>query len=175
VDAPDGIVFFRASHQLRRYETMKYGTNPRFGLTKINQGTREYGLVDGVMTLYVGTPEEQREAVGKALTNLRHLGTNDSLCSLVGSVESCNRPTAEDVTYMPSTDFTQEVRIRGIITPGQSVTMLTLSRFKSDRPIEQTLQHWKMAGGGDTELLTYIIPGTFEGTSRGKIYRKRRP
>lgn len=173
VDAPDGVVFFRAFHQLRRYETKKYGANPRFGLTKINQGTREYGLVDGRITLYVGTPYDHQEAVCKALINLRHLGTNDSLCSLSSSVEVCIKPTCQEVIYTPSTDFAQEIRRQGASILGQSVTMLTLSCFKNDHPVEQTLQHWKMTGNQtDTELLTYVVPGRFEGTSRGKIYRK---
>ncbi len=86
VDAPNGVIFFRAFHQLRRYETLKWGDNPRIGMTKINQGTREYGLVDGLMTIYIGVPEDQINVVDKALTNLRHLGTSDSLCSLVDAV-----------------------------------------------------------------------------------------
>lgn len=54
IDAPDGVIFFRAFHQLRRYETDKYDKhNPRIGLTNINQGTREYGLVEGQTILYV--------------------------------------------------------------------------------------------------------------------------
>lgn len=176
VDAPDGIVFFRAFHQLRRYETMKYGANPRFGLTKINQGTREYGLVDGMMTVYVGVPENLQEATTIALTNIRHLGTSDSLCSLTMAVEFCQKPSAESVTYTPSGEFAQEVRERGVEAIGQSVTRLTLSRFKKEHPLDQTLPHWKMTGDqSDTELLTYIVPGFFEGTTRGRIYRKRRP
>lgn len=175
VDAPNGMVFFRAFHQLRRYETRKYGANPRFGLTKINQGTREYGLVDGVITLYIGTPHNHQEAVYKALTNLRHLGTSDSLCSLASSVEACIKPTCQEVIYTPSTELAQEIRSQGVSVLGHSVTMLTLSCFKNDHPVEQTLQHWKMTGDQtDTELRTYVVSGGFEGTSRGKIYRKQR-
>ena len=48
--------------------------------------------------------------------------------------------------------------------------MVTLSRF--DRPIEQTLDHWHLAGGKDTERVSYLIPGRYEGTTRGKIYRR---
>src|SRR3990167_2656586 len=100
VDAPDGIIFFRAFHQLRRYETNKWDKhNPRLGLTNINQGTREYGLVEGQTTVYAGIPEEQCESVRLALTNLGHLGTHDSMCSLVGNVEKCSEPA--DTVYLP--------------------------------------------------------------------------
>jgi len=58
IDPPDGMVFFRAFHQVRRYHTQyinkdkKKGLNPDFGLTQINQGTREYGLPEGPMTIF---------------------------------------------------------------------------------------------------------------------------
>src|ERR1700757_584851 len=39
IESPNGMIFFRAFHQIRRYETDKYGPNPRIGLTDINQGT----------------------------------------------------------------------------------------------------------------------------------------
>ena len=172
IDAPDGVIFFRAFHQLRRYETMKWGHNPRFGMTKINQGTREYGLVDGLMTIYIGVPEDQALIVGKALTNLRHLGTSDSLCSLVDTVANCRTP---DLIYLPREEFAQQIRERGVGVLGRGVTTVTLSRFKKDQPLTQTLDHWKMSGDqSDTELTPYVISGFFEGTSRGKIYRKRR-
>jgi hypothetical protein len=54
VDPPDGAIFFRAFHQLRRYYSTTKGRTERAGFTNINQGTREYGLIDGVITLYVG-------------------------------------------------------------------------------------------------------------------------
>lgn len=174
VDVPDGIVFFRAFHQLRRYETLKYGPNPRLGLTKINQGTREYGLVDGRIVLYVGVLESCVDAVNRALTNLRHLGTHDSMCSLVASVEACDEPKPEDVLYMPSKDVAQESRQQILRLVEAGVTMVTLSRFKKSEAIQPTLSHWHMTGGQDTELLTYAIPGFFQGTTRGKIYRKHK-
>ena len=162
VDAPDGIIFFRAFHQLRRYETDKYDEqNPRLGLTNINQGTREYGLVDGQTTLYVGIPEEHFEAVKLALTNLGHLGTHDSICSLIDNAEKCSEPN--DVVYIPPEQWKTNV-------PSGS-TVVTLSRFKND-DIKPTLPNWWMAGGENTERIQYFIKGKFEGTSRGKIYKK---
>lgn len=173
VDAPDGIVFFRAFHQLRRYETLKYGANPKFGLTKINQGTREYGLVEGDVRIFIGVPQEQAENVRLALTNLRHLGTHDSLCSLVSPVGVCEKPKPEEVLYLPSKEVAQELRQQLVKIVESGVTMVTLSRFTGEL-IQRTLKHWHMTGGQDTELIAYAIPGIFEGTTRGKIYRKRR-
>lgn len=162
VDAPDGIIFFRAFHQLRRYETDKYDKqNPRLGLTNINQGTREYGLVEGQTTVYVGISEEHGESITLALTNLGHLGTHDSMCSLVGNVENCSEP--KDVVYMPPEQWKTNMQ--------SGCTAVTLSRFKNVA-IEPTLPHWWMAGGDNTEQVPYFIKGRFEGTSRGKIYRK---
>ncbi len=57
VDPPNGAIFFRAFHQLRRYYSTTKGRTARAGFTNINQGTREYGLIDGVITLFVGVPE----------------------------------------------------------------------------------------------------------------------
>ena len=163
VDAPDGIIFFRAFHQLRRYETDKYDKhNPRLGLTNINQGTREYGLVEGETTVYVGIPEEHNESARLALTNLGHLGTHDSMCSLVGNVENCSEPNS-DVVYMPPEQWKTNV-------PSGS-TAVTLSRFKNTT-VAPTLPHWWMAGGDNTEQVPYFIKGRFEGTSKGKIYKK---
>lgn len=170
IDSPDGVVFFRAFHQLRRYETEKYGANPRFGLTKINQGTREYGLVDGTIGLYVGVPIDLSAEVEVALTNLRHLGTHDSLCSLVDSVEVCQRPEPTEVLYLPQSEMAEDLKSEVLNLLQQGVMMVTLSRF--DRPIEQTLDHWHLAGGKDTEHVSYLIPGRYEGTTRGKIYRR---
>lgn len=59
-------------------------------------------MVEGQTTVYVGIPEEHRvvaEVAELALTNLGHLGTHDSMCSLVGNVENCSEPKA--VVYMP--------------------------------------------------------------------------
>ena len=168
IDAPDGIIFFRAFHQLRRYESNKWDKpaegkiNQRIGLTNINQGTREYGLVEGHTTVYVGIPEDHIENVKMALTNLGHLGTHDSMCSIVGNVEICSEPN--DVIYMPPEKWQSNVPY--------GATVVTLSRFKN-KPIEPTLPHWWMAGGEDTEQVPYFIKGRFEGTSRGKIYRKQ--
>ena len=170
VDPPDGIIFFRAFHQLRRYETDKYGFNPRLGLTNINQGTREYGLVDGNMVIFIGVPTPYMDPVKLALTNLTHLGTHDSLCSLVGKVEYTSEPI--DVVYMPSEKMAEKVHNEGIESLGNGVTVVTLSSFKPEKPIQPVSQHWWMTGGKDTELLSYTILGKFKGTSRGKIYRK---
>lgn len=162
IDAPDGVIFFRAFHQLRRYETDKYDKhNPRIGLTNINQGTREYGLVEGQTILYVGIPAEHGETVKLALTNLGHLGTHDSLCSLVGNVEKCSEP--KDIVYMPPEQWKTNMQ--------SGCTAVTLSRFKNTT-VEPTLPHWWMAGGANTEQVPYFIKGRFEGTSKGKIYKK---
>lgn len=171
VDAPDGIAFFRAFHQLRRYETRKYGPNARFGLTKINQGTREYGLVDGVTTLYVGAPEEHVQPASFALENLRHLGTHDSLCSLQGHVERCGKP--EDVIYLPSSDFARAIQSGQRSIVSFNVTMVTLSRFRSAFAWQEGSANWLLSGGNETELISYVIPGQVRGTTRGKIYLKR--
>jgi len=171
VDPPDGAIFFRAFHQVRRYETGKYDRqNPRIGLTNINQGTREYGLTEGNMTVFLAVPTGNVETAKIALTNLTHLGTHDSLCSLVGNVEECDEP--KNVVYMPREELAQRISNHGIEALGQGVTIVTLSQFKAGVPIQPISQHWYMAGGEETELVSYVIPGRFEGTSKGKIYRK---
>lgn len=162
IDPPESMIFFRAFHQIRRYETDKYGPNPRMGLTDINQGTREYGLPDGSITIYVGVPEAHVKSTRLALVNRDHLGTHDSLCSLVGDVERCDEP--KDVLYCA---------LEGSfpVPKDGPLTVVTLSRFRGR--IRSTVgDHWWMAGGDDTELVPYLIKGTFHGTSRGKIYRK---
>ncbi len=170
VDSPNGVAFFRAFHQIRRYETNKYGPNPRYGLTKINQGTREYGLVDGTMGLYVGIPIDLSAEVEVALTNFRHLGTHDSLCSLVGSVEVCQKPEPTEVLYLPQSEMAHDLKSDILSLIQEGVMMVTLSQF--NRPIEQTLDHWHLSGGKDTQHISYLIPGQYEGTTRGKIYRR---
>jgi hypothetical protein len=177
IDPPGGGIFFRAFHQVRRYESDKWDEpakgkiNPRIGLTNINQGTREYGLLEGPITVFLGVPENHVEVAEVALINLTHLGTHDSLCSLAGTVEACAEP--EDVLYEPREELAQRIRDQGLQALGQRVTIVTLSRFKPQMPIKPALEHWYMAGGDDTERVSYAIPGRFEGTSRGKIYRKR--
>ena len=170
VDPPDGVIFFRAFHQLRRYHTDKYDkSNPRLGMTNINQGTREYGLVDGVMTVFVGVPDEHVECTEIALLNLTHLGTHDSLCSIDGNVELCLEPS--QVMYMPSEDLAKEIHQNGLDVLDKGVAIVTLSRFKS--AIQPVSKHWWLSGGDkDTERLSYAIHGKFTGTTRGKIYRK---
>jgi|GEM_PF-2467146 len=164
IDPPEGVIFFRAFHQLRRYETDKYDkSNPRLGLTQINQGTREYGLVDGAITVYVGVPVDQIESAKLALLNRDHLGTHDSLCSLLGDVSTCSEP--EDVVYLPPEAW--QTKLPSV----SGVSVLTLSRFKQS--IAPALPHWWMSGGEETELVPYLVKGTFRGTSRGKIYRKQ--
>lgn len=170
VDPPDSVIFFRAFHQLRRYETNKYDKpdkppNPRIGLTQINQGTREYGIPEGPMTIFIGVPGGVVEDVKLALLNRDHLGTHDSLCSLVGDVEICDEPT--DVLFRPV-----EVAPFKMPAIGEKVTAVTLSRFKSDPICPSVGNHWWMAGGDDTQLVAYMISGEFAGTSHGKIYRK---
>lgn len=170
VDPPDGVIFFRAFHQLRRYHTDKYDkSNPRLGMTNINQGTREYGLVDGMMTIFVGVPHDQIEYVKNALANLTHLGTHDSLCSIDGNVKLCSEPS--QVMYMPSKDLAKEIHQNGLDVLDEGVAIVTLSRFKS--AIQPVSEHWWMSGRDeDTERLSYAIHGKFTGTTRGKIYRK---
>ncbi len=169
VDPPDSVIFFRAFHQIRRYETDKYDkydkSNPRLGFTDINQGTREYSIPEGPMTIFIGLTGGVIEDVKLALLNRDHMGTHDSLCSLVGDVEVCDEP--KDVLFQPiGTVFKMP-------TIGEKVTAVTLSNF-GDNPINPTVgNHWWMAGGDDTRLAAYMIPGEFTGTSRGKIYRKR--
>ena len=179
IDSPEGIIFFRAFHQLRRYHTMykgkdkKNGLNSRYGLTTINQGTREYGLVDGLMRIFVGIPDQEIEAASLALTNLRHLGTHDSLCSLSSVVETCSQPKPEQVLYLPSRDIAQS-KEQAISLLAKGMTIVTLSCFKQDQPIKPTLQHWHLAGGDDTEHVAYAIQGYFRGTTKGKVYYKRK-
>ena len=170
VDAPEGIIFFRAFHQLRRYETKKYGANPRLGLTKINQGTKEYGLVQGEMTLYVAVPNEHISAVAFALENLRHLGSHDSLCSLQGQVERCQKP--ENVIYLTSEEFSEQLVNGQIDMSKLRVTRATLSRFKTALTWQSGVINWFLSGGKETEQISYVISGVIRGTTRGKIYRK---
>lgn len=159
VDPPEGVIFFRAFHQIRRYETDKYDkTNPRLGLTAINQAMREHGLPQGNVTVFVAVPREQTLAVRLALENRDHLGTHDSLCSLVGEVELCEEP--KDVVYVPL----------GGTFPFEGATIVSLSRFRGAP--EPKHEHWWLAGGTDTEIVPYVILGRFIGTSRGKVYRK---
>lgn len=176
VDPPDGVIFFRAFHQLRRYETgamkvpkKQFKPNPKLGLTKINQGTREYGLIDGMMTIFAGVPHDHVEHTEIALTNLTHLGTHDSLCSIDGNVEFCSEPS--QIMYMPSEDLAKEIHQNGLDVLDKGVAIVTLSRFKS--AIQPVSEHWWMSGRDeDTERLSYAIHGKFTGTTRGKIYRK---
>lgn len=171
VDTPEGIIFFRAFHQLRRYETEKYGANPRLGLTKINQGTKEYGLVQGQMTLYVAAPNEHIAAVAFALKNLRHLGSHDSLCSLQGEVERCQKP--ENVIYSTPDQFSAQLSSGLIKLEGMRMTRATLSRFNSGLIWQDRKINWFLSGGSETEQASYIIRGGMTGTTRGKIYRRQ--
>ncbi len=170
VDAPDGVIFFRAFHQVRRYETNKYGPNVRIGLTNINQATKEYGLVEGLLTVYFAGPKQICEPARNGLQNLTHVGTHDSLCALIGDVRNCAEP--ENVIYMPREELGQRIHESGIQALGSGVTVVTLSRFKGD-PIRRLFAHWHLTGGEDTELVSYVIPGFFKGTTRGKTYRKK--
>lgn len=164
VDPPDGAIFFRAFHQLRRYETDKHDkNNPRLGLTNINQGTREYALLSGVLAIFVEIPDYLSDPVALALENMNHLGTHDSLCSLEGNVDTCKEPY--DVVYLDPDEWQSQL-------PNISkVTTVTLSSFNHE--LTPTVgNHWWMAGGDNTELKTYLIKGSFLGTTRGKIYIK---
>jgi hypothetical protein len=165
VDPPDGVIFFRAFHQLRRYVTTQNkgkGLKTNIGFTEINQGTREYGLPHGPLTVYVGVPESQRDFVAVALRDRSHIGTHDSLCSLIGSVEVVAEP--KGVLYDPLGE--------GPVSFEGPVTVVTLSRFVSAE-FSDSPAPWRMAGGTNTELLPFLIPGKFVGTRAGKIYRKR--
>lgn len=171
IDPPNGAVFFRAFHQLRRYETdqnkttkEKFKPNSRVGLTNINQGIREHALVEGPVTIFVGVPEMLVEPVKLALRNRDHLGTRDSLCSLAGDVEACSEPT--DVIFLTPEEWQSRV------PSTRGVTIVTLARFVKG-PLRPTVsEHWWMAGGSGTNLAPYLIKGRFAGTSRGKIYLK---
>lgn len=176
VDTPEGIIFFRAFHQLRRYETDKYdtaksGPNPRLGLTKINQGTKEYGLVQGEMTLYVAVPNEHILAVAFGLENLRHLGSHDSLCSLHGKVERCQKP--ESVIYSTPDQFSTQLSTGQVKLEGLRVTRATLSRFKAGLNWQNGKINWFLSGGNETEQFSCVIQGGLMGTTRGKIYRRQ--
>jgi hypothetical protein len=169
VDPPDGAVFFRAFHQLRRYVTTqvkdsKKGQKANIGFTEINQGTREYGLLHGPLVIYVGVPESQQGFVEEALRDRNHIGTHDSLCSLIGDVEVIAEPTKILCDPLGEGSIS--------LGSGEPVTVVTLSRFISadfgDSPAP-----WTMAGGKNTELVPFVIPGTFTGTRSGKLYRKR--
>lgn len=167
VDPPDGVVFFRAFHQLRRYVTQQdkgKGKKSNIGFTEINQGTREYGLLQGPLTIYVGVLEHQKLYVSDALRNRDHIGTHDSLCSLVGEVEGIEEP--KEVLYEPLDGPS--------VTPpkDQPITIVTLSRFVSPEFGVASPEHWRMSGGPNTELTPFVIPGSFIGTRAGKIYRK---
>jgi hypothetical protein len=94
--------------------------------------------------------------------NRDHLGTHDSLCSLLGEVTDCDEPN--DVVYAGPEDA----------YPLTGVTAVSLSRFKC-LP-QPTLRHWWIAGGqADTEVVPFVISGQFRGTTRGKVYRKTEP
>lgn len=167
VDAPDAIIFFRAFHQVRRYHSRKWGANPRMGLTQINQATKEYGLTQGEMTIYVQVDEKFKESVHSALENLTHLGTKDSLCSLCKNIEVVNQPV--DIIYKPSIMISNEDAIKHLRSR-KSLTMVTLSRFvENPNPI---IYNWFMSGNQNTLLETYVIPGRYIGTTKGKIYMK---
>jgi hypothetical protein len=168
VDPPDGAIFFRAFHQLRRYVTTQVKKKggvmkANVGFTEINQGTREYGLFQGPLSVYVGVPEGQQLFVADALRNRGHIGTHDSLCSLVEDVEKVTEP--KNVLCDPLGE--------GSIAVGNGpITVVTLSRFVSAE-FRDSPAPWMMAGGENTELAPFVIPGGFSGTRSGKIYRKQ--
>jgi hypothetical protein len=170
IDPPRSAVFFRAFHQLRRYETdqnkgkkEKFKPNPRVGLTDINQGIREHGLIEDSLRIFIGVPAALADSVTVALRNRDHVGTHDSLCSLVGDIESCPEP--RNVVFLsPEQWQNQPPSVRG-------VSIVTLARFCG--PLKPAVGgRWWMAGGPETELVPFLIQGTFIGTNRGKIFRK---
>jgi len=169
IDPPDGAVFFRAFHQLRRYVTQQSkvkgkGKKPNIGFTEINQGTREYGLLQGPMAIYVGVPQDQKSAVADALLNRDHVGTHDSLCSLVGEVEVVAEP--QEILYEALDGRAARIDCEG------PVSVVTLSRFTSADFGEESPVNWRMSGGPNTDVSPFVIPGIFTGTRAGKIYRK---
>lgn len=173
VDPPDSAIFFRAFHQIRRYSSGIMKTSKKdyvppadLGLTKINQSTREHALVGGPMTVYVGAPESWTEHVALALRHRTHLGSRDSLCSLVGDVET-GLPEPTEVMYLEPERWQTEVPMNCGRT-----TMLTLSRFKSPFAAPTVGQYWWLSGGDNTELVPFVVKGAFHGTTRGKIYQK---
>jgi len=167
IDAPDGAIFFRAFHQLQRYVTQGdkgEGKKARIGFTEINQGTREYALLQGPMTIYVGVPENQKSPAMNALRNRNHVGTHDSLCSLLGDVEIVPEPNA--ILYEALDKGSPNISSEG------PVSIVTLSHFTSADFGDTSCAHWRMAGGPNTDLSPFLIPGSFAGTRSGKIYRK---
>lgn len=156
------MLFFRAFHQQRRYYSTRKGATHRAGFTNISQGTREYGLADGTMAVYVGVPPQVAELTTVALLNRDHLGTHDSLCSLVGEVEPCSEPS--DVLYWPPERWQSQM------PESRGVTVITLSRFHRRALQPAVGSRWWMSGGDDTELAPYLIRGRFRGTSRGKVF-----
>jgi hypothetical protein len=167
---PLGAIFFRAFHQLRRYETDQnkgkkenFKPNPRVGLTDINQGIREHAIFEGFLRIFAGVPPELSDSACLALRNRNHVGTHDSLCSLVGEVEPCSAPTG--IVFLSPEQWQNK-------PPDQSgVSVVTLARFRG--PLQPTVdKRWWMAGGPETELVPFLIPGRFTGTSRGKIFRR---
>ncbi len=183
VDAPAGMIFFRAFHQIRRYDVeyigkdRRKGVNPRFGLTNISQATREHALVEGAMTLYVAAPESFERSIRCGLENLTHLGTHDSLCSLCGAVEeyspACHLQHSE-VIYLPSGEVPPE-QMEQWLQQGKQLMIVTLSRIKPNNKQQAwktAFPHWWLCGDKKTEIVAYLIAGRLEGTSRGKIYKK---
>lgn len=170
VDPPEGAIFFRAFHQLRRYvSTINKGKKEskkihRAGFTDINQGTKEYALFDGPITLFVGVPTRFVEPVKLALLNRDHIGAHDSMCALIGNVEECQEP--KHVLYLPPETWQTQ------LPRETSVTILTLARFAKPLTAPTVGHHWWMAGGEDTELVAYMIKGKFVGTTHGRIYLK---
>ncbi len=45
--------------------------------------------------------------------------------------------------------------------------------FKCGEKLNQKLKHWYLTGGNDTELVPYVISGFYQGTTKGKIYKKK--
>lgn len=171
VDSPDGIIFFRAFHQVRRYHSGKWGANPKVGLTLINQATKEYGLTQGEMSVFLGIPEDFKTSVRFALENLTHLGTRDSLCSLNRPVEVVNKPL--NVLYQPAHEMSPD-EVLTHLKSGRPVTMVTLSTFYQNPQPAVKSSNWFMSGEkGETKLVSFVVSGTYSGTTYGKIYKKK--
>ncbi|RUM89848.1 MAG: hypothetical protein DSZ24_00240 [Thermodesulfatator sp.] len=159
LEPPRAVAFFWALLQMRRYQPGRRGYLP--GYTEIDRTIREFGLPEGPLTVYVRLPEEKwRDTVRFALENLEYLGAHDSLTSIVEPVEEISSPPEE--IFLPE----EEARKRGLAELS-GYTAVTLTEF--EKPLRFTPEKW-----GYSESVApkkrFLIPGTVEGTPKGKVY-----